>query len=775
MTLTRRQLEQAVPDLSGSVTVDGLEGAVDIYRDSWGIPHVRAGSVHDAFFGQAFAAAQDRLWHIQHDRLLAYGRWAEYAGPDALEQDVQMRRFQIGPSVRLDYEHLDDETRAMLEAYAAGINAFIETGPLPAEFALVGDTPDRWEPWDCLAVFKGRHILMGVFEAKLWRAKLLAELGPERTAELLPGHSGDLLIVPPAAEYDAAGYDPLPHLTDLDQAIGEMRETDSGSNNWALSGSRTASGKPLMAGDPHRGLDTPNVYYQNHIACPEFDAVGLSFPGFPAFPHFGHNASVAWCVTHAVADYQDLYLERFREGPPLQCQYGDGWDDVDVRREVLSVRGGEDVEIDVVVTRHGPVIAGDPESGYGIAFRYTSTDGPNPTAQCLQRMLRAGGVDELDEALRDWVDPSNNFVSIDVHGNIQYLNRGRLPVRSMANAWLPVPGWSDEYEWRGFVPFEELLRSRNPDTGYIVTANNKIAGDGYPHYISLYYGSDDRARRILGKVRDLTGATVEDMADVHRDIVSIPGRAYAALLSEIDPEDPTARRAVRHLPGWDGSMHRDLVAPTVYSAFRRELDRRVIGGLLGPLADEAFDATGRGAPRQVGHLSALLATHAATGDTSMLPDGADWTAVAAEALDAGVAYLRDRLGDDVDSWKWGRIHATVPSHLLSASFPDLAGLLDPPPTPMSGDGNTPHSASFGMGDPFTVTGTSVARYVFDAADWDNSRWIIPLGASGHPGSPHYADQRPVWAVDDVFPMLYTWPAIEAEAGTKQVLKPRSGE
>ena len=284
-------------------------------------------------------------------------------------------------------------------------------------------------------------------------------------------------------------------------------------------------------------------------------------------------------------------------------------------------------------------------------------------------MLRAGAVDELDEALRDWVDPSNNFVSIDVHGNIQYLNRGRLPVRSMANAWLPVPGWSDEYEWRGFVPFEEMLRSRNPDTGYIVTANNKIAGDDYLHYISLYYGSDDRARRILGKVRDLTGATVEDMADVHRDIVSIPGRIYAALLGEIEPEDATARRAVEQLSDWDGSMHRDLVAPTVYSAFRRELDRRVIGGLLGPLADEAFDATGRGAPRQVSHLSTLLAAHAATGDTSMLPDGADWTAVATEALAAGVAYLRDRLGDDVDSWKWGRIHGTAPRHLLSASFP----------------------------------------------------------------------------------------------------------
>jgi penicillin amidase len=345
----------------------------------------------------------------------------------------------------------------------------------------------------------------------------------------------------------------------------------------------------------------------------------------------------------------------------------------------------------------------------------------------------------------------------------------------MANAWLPVPGWSDEYEWRGFVPFEEMLRSRNPDTGYIVTANNKIAGDDYPHYISLYYGSDGRARRILGKVRGLTGATVEDMADVHGDIVSMPGRTYAALLGDIEPEDATTRRAVGMLADWDGSMHRDLVAPTVYSAFRRELDLRVLAPLLGPLSDEAFGATGRGAPRQVGHLSALLASHAAEGDTSMLPDGADWSSVATRALETAVGYLRGRLGDDVDSWQWGRIHGTVPRHLLSDSFPGLAGLLDPPSTPMSGDGDTPHSASYNAGDPFTVTGTSVARYVFDASDWDNSRWVVPLGASGHPGSSHYADQRPVWADDEVVPMLYTWEAIEAAAETRQILKPRHGD
>jgi penicillin amidase len=228
------------------------------------------------------------------------------------------------------------------------------------------------------------------------------------------------------------------------------------------------------------------------------------------------------------------------------------------------------------------------------------------------------------------------------------------------------------------------------------------------------------------------------------------------------------------LAAWDGSMHMDLVAPTIYSAFRRELDRLVLGPPLGPLAADAFGATGRGAPRQVSHLSTLLASMAADGDASMLPDGADWTTVAGQALEAAIAYLRDRLGDDLDSWRWGAVHQTSPRHPLSASFPELAELLDPPSVPMSGDGDTPHSASYNSGDPFTVTGSSMARYVFDAADWDNSRWVVPLGASGHPGSVHYADQTPIWGEDQLVPMLYGWEGIETDAESRQRLEPGKG-
>ena len=769
---SKEDLEAALPDTSKTLRLEGLEALVQVYRDSYGIPHVKALSIHDAFFGQGFVTAQDRLWHMDHDRRLAYGRWAEYAGQAAVDQDLLMRRLQIGPSVEADYRSVNAETRATLDAYAAGVNAFIESAEsLPIEYGMVDGQPEPWAPWDCIAVFKARHVLMGVYEAKLWRARLVNDLGPQRAAEVLPGYQqGHLLVVPPGAEYDGAVADVLAQLAKGAEAIGLLGDADAGSNNWAVSGSRTASGKPLLAGDPHRPLDTPNVYYQNHISCPEFDAVGLSFPGCPGFPHFGHNAYVAWCVTHAAADYQDLYIERFKPGSPPLYEYKGEWRQAEVHHETIEVRGGEPMELDVTVTHHGPVIVGGPASEHAIALRYTATAGPNRGLQCLARMLRATSADELDESMRDWVDPCNNFVFADVHGDIGYLNRGRLPVRSMANAWLPVPGWTGDHEWEGFVPFEELVRSRNPETGYIVTANNRIVGNDYPHYIGLDFAPEFRACRITDRLEEMDEATVDDMAAIHAEGVSIPGRTYARLLAQVEPLDDYFARAIEALSGWDGTMDRDAVVPTIYSAFRLELDRTLLVHLLGPLADEALGATGRGAPMQLTQLRALWVRMADEGDASMLSPGDDWRSLMARALADGVAGLRLRLGDDIGSWKWDRVHFTRPEHTLSASFPEAAPLLDPPPVPMGGDGDTPHAASYHPSDPFTVTSTSVARYVFDTADWDNSAWVVPLGASGHPGSAHYADQAPIWADVQLIPMPYDWDRIAASAESQQELQ-----
>ena len=769
--ITEEQVEASVPDTSKSFLLNGIDNSIEIYRDSFGIPHVKAKSTYDAFFGQGFVTAQDRLWHMDYDRHRAYGRWAEVIGISGLDHDKMMRRFQIADSVRKDYLVLNAETKCMLDAYADGVNAYIKNADsMPVEYILLNKSPAIWNPWDSLAVYKVRHIMMGVFESKLWRDHLVDLIGGDRSSSLLKGYQpGHLIIVPPSAEFNGNPADGSVFLR-RSSRLSICDDPDSGSNSWALSGKRTASGKPLMAGDPHRGLDTPSVYYQNHISCPEFDAIGLSFPGYPGFPHFGHNSHVAWCVTHAGSDYQDIYIEKFQSDNSSYYEYNGEWIKAETKRELIDVRDGKPEHLEVIITQHGPIIDGDPSKGYGLSFKYTSTHGLNRGVECILPMMSSSSTEEIDQAMEKWVDPCNNFVFADINGDIGYLNRGRVPIRPMANAWLPVPGWTDEFEWKGDIPFSELARLSNPDTGYIVTANNRIVQSDYPYYIALSFAPEYRARRILDRVKELKDATIQDMMSIHSEMVSIPAQTYVPLLLEAKIEDSFSIRARKRLMNWSGSMDRETVAPTIFSAFRIHLHKTLLKHLMGEkLADEALSALGRGAPSHRRDLEALFVTMARKGDKSFLPNDDDWQSVLAEAFVQGIRYLRNQLGDEIDAWKWGMVHRTRPRHPLSEYFLEIASLLDPPSVAMHGDGDTPHAAGYAPFKPFEVTGTSVARYIFDLADWNNCLWVVPFGGSGHPGSKHYIDQLPVWSDSKLIPMLYDWKRIKSEATTHQIL------
>jgi penicillin amidase len=796
---------------------------------------VRAGSLHDAFLAQGFVHAQDRLWHMEYDRRRAYGRWAECAGPLALDTDIQMRRFRLEASARADYAAIAPRTREMLDAYAAGVNAFIETThTLPVEYGLVGARPEPWRPWDSFAVYKVRHVLMGVWQTKAWRGRLVRHLGAERAAQLCPGTPlAPMLIVPPGAEYDGPAADGLCELASMEAALAQVAallgepqdgpglgspafeasdeqtcepqdgpglgspafeasdEIDGGSNNWAVSGRRTASGKPLVAGDPHRPLDVPNVYYQNHLACPEFDAIGLSFPGVPGFPHFGHNAAVAWCVTHTAADYQDLYIERFDPADLRKYRFRDEWRQAETMRETIHVRGAAPRQIDVTVTHHGPVVLGDPASGHAIAFRYTATATPDRTFDALLPMLQARSADELEAAMRSWVDPVNNFVFADVHGAIGYRTRGQVPLRPMANAWVPVPGWDGAHEWQGAIPFEEMPAVRDPATGWVATANSRVAGPEYPHYIGLDYSPDFRTRRLVDRLARLERATVDDMVAMHADRVSLPAREFVRAVravrgaaegepSQKNPE--LTHREQRHpeanaldaLLAWNGEMSAGSVAATIYAAFRERLMRELMTPILGPLTSEAFAGTARGGVAHMTRLRARLTEMIRRDDRTLLAPGTDWPAALERALHGAIADLTARLGPDVTTWQWSRIHATRPQHTLSAAFPELASVLDPPSVAVGGDGDTVQAASFIASAGYGVTSTSVARYCFDLADWERSGWVVPLGASGHPGSPHYADQAGAWADVRLLPMRYGWERITRDAESHQELWPASG-
>lgn len=782
-TVTPKDLEAALPDVATRVRLRGLERPAEVYRDRWGIPHVRAQSEHDAFFAQGFVTAQDRLWHMDFDRRRALGEWASLGGKSGLETgavgvagDRLLRRLRVARASKADYEASSPAARSMLDAYSDGVNAFIETTrSLPIEYSILGVRPERWTPWHGIAVYKVRNMLMGTFEAKLWRARVATTLGPERSAGLFKGYQkGHLVTVPPGAEWTGDDLEGFAELEVAARDLDWLGETDAGSNAWVVGGARTASGLPLLAGDSHRGLDTPSVYYQIHLSCPEFSVSGYSLPGVPGAPHFSHTQHCAFGMTHGGADYQDLFIERFREiDGRREYLYKDEWHPAEVTRERIEVRDGEAEEIELTSTRHGPIVAGDPAKGHGLAFSHTGTNSGTPWPNALYEILHAKNADELEDALEEWTEPVNNYMYADVHGNFGYRLRGRIPVRSMANAWRPVPGWTGEHEWQGLIPFAEMPHSRNPAQGYAVTCNQRVTDDSYPHYIGLDFAPEYRARRITERLNAIApgAATVDDMACVHAERTSIPAGVFREAMRNVQAAPGTASDGLAAVQEWDGRMDREAVGSTVYAATRANVMRAIVGNMLGPLAGRMLGAKGRGAPAHLAQLSSRIVTGLSRNDAAMLPEGQTWTTVIESAFTQAISELTSRLGNDVSTWQWGRVHRTRPRHPLSNLYPEVSALLDPPGVTAHGDGDTPLAGSFALADPFFLTGMSVNRYIHDPSDWNKSRWIVPLGSSGHPGSPHYADQAEMWSNVEYVPQLWDWDEIAMTAETYQELLP----
>ena len=768
-------LQAALPDVTTTMRFSEIHKHVDVYRDRWGIPHIKAQSENDLFFAQGFVTAQDRLWHMDADRHRALGRWAEFAGSSGVSQDRLLRAAGMGRTAKLDYEVASPEAKAMIDAYTAGVNAYLDTvQTLPIEYKILDQTPERWENWHCLAVYKIRNTLLGTFEPKLYRMRLAKMLGPEKLADLMKGYpNGHLLTVPPGEVYEGLPLEGLDELSEAAGAANWLDEVDAGSNGWSISGELTKSGLPLVGGDSHRALDTPSVYYQVHLSCPEFTVIGHAVPGMPAALHFCHNEYVAWGMTHGGADTQDLFIERFREGPDgREYLFKDGWRSAEVLNETIEVRDADAVSLEVTITHHGPVIAGNPASGVGVAISDPGLIYGSYWVDAARDAMRAKSVDDLHEAFRNWTDRVNNYAVGDVHGNFGYLHEGKIPIRPESNGWRAVPGWTGEYEWNGYIPHDELPKAINPDTGYAVTCNQRVAGHDYPYYVGLSFTPEYRARRVQAKILALEpgAATVDDMARIHAERISNPARIFTEALTGVAPLDEDSTEALALLWAWDYSMGRNCAQPLIYAKTKTYVIRFLLDHLMGEMAEELFSGAA-GADAHVRQIVVRMNQALADGDNALLPHGYSWSDVLATALQSAVMDLKAQLGDDMSEWAWGKLHRTHPQHPLAVLFPEYAGLLNPPAVPTHGDGDTPLAGSYAFYNEFTATGMSVNRYIHDPSDWTNSRWIVPLGASGHPGSPHYADQAEMWANVEYIPQLWDWGQISAEAESYQQIKP----
>jgi penicillin amidase len=732
---------------------------VRVYRDEWGIPHVRAQSVHDAFFGQGYVHALDRFWQMDASRKQMEGRWAEWTGPAGVEADRLARKLRAAAASVRDYEALGQEARAMVDAYTAGVNACLKAQPPPAEYELLGCEPEPWQGWHCVAAMRQRGYLMGSLWHKLFRASAVGIIPDEDLASLRADDANGLLCIPPGAGYQEwrASLADLREPVRALSLLAASSDVDGGSNNWALAPGRTATGRPLLAGDPHRTFELPGMYAQLQLGCDEFDVIGLTIPGVPGFPHFGHNAHVAWCVTHANADIHDLYVEQFGQHDPSRYLHRGEWLQAAVTTEEIKVRGGATVPVEITETIHGPVIAGDPARGAALTLKSVQFFGTDRSLDCLLPMMQAGSVDTLFLAVRGFGIVDHNLVAADTGGHIGHLVRAVVPRRPAVNGWLPVPGWTGDYEWDGMIPAEQMPRADDPDRGFLVTANNRVVTTipGTGDYFCTDAVPPHRARRIEELVRGLGPATPQDMAAIHRDDLSGPGQVFRSAVARVAPASAGAAAVRDTILSWDSRMAPDSPGAACYSRLRWALAAIVArtSGLTspGPLTNlmTQVPAAGTASAHLWWVLPALLAA-----DDRSLTGGSSWPELLAEALELVAAAGRA----DVP---WQQLHHAALVHPLTASFRDAAASLSPAGAALGGDNDTVWATGCREPSGMAAAYGSIARYVFDVGNWENSSWIVLAGTSGDPASPHYLDQHEPWSRCELIPMRYDWDAIEA--------------
>jgi penicillin amidase len=774
--------------------VAGLQGEVLVIRDGYGIPHVKAGCAADAWFGMGFACAQDRLFQLEYDRRRAAGRWAEVAGPAAVPGDVLARRMNLTQAAQADVQVMSPPVRDMFEAYARGVNQIIGDGSRPAQLpppaspsphdpSLLTAGLAPWEPWHSVAAYKVRHILMGQWQHKLTSAAVLARVGAEVFGDLeIRPPAGSVLAVPPGGRLSRVVAEAADDVARAAPHLGFLTEAEPGSNAWAVSGRRTAHGGAVLCNDSHRALDSPNVYWQCHLTCPEFSVIGAAFPGVPGFPHFGHNGQVAWAITHAAADTQDLYLEWFDENRPGWYRTEDGWAQAGQRTETISVHGAGPVTATMWTTRHGPVVHGDPLTGMAVALKYTATCRPGRGFEPLLPMLTARTAAAFADTQRGWVDPVNNLVVADSTGQIAYQTRGELPVRSSpAHRRLPVPGWDGGCEWTGTVPFEQLPRSIDPSAGFVMTANNTIT-DGDEPYIAHTFSQPFRAERLRQCLASPAQHTTQTLAALQADVVSWAAQAWGRLLAGLGPQpDVHAEQARQLLARWDGALHGACGRALLYGCFQRALAEALYRPLTGDatwdwltsgtvptaevhirrwLANDIWALLGGPLPADRDEASRARDTRREQRVRAVLPAAlaAAWRQAEQAARAAGAATSAD--------WRWDTSHRATAARVI-------AGQQVPDPAGMGGDADTIQAAAYGWrpGPRFDVSGLSVYRQVVDLAAPAAASFVIPGGASGDPASPHFADQLPRWARHERVPMLFDWPDVAAAERSRTELRP----
>ncbi len=730
-------LMSSLPLIEGSVPIHGLELPATVSRDGAGIPRIAARSVHDAYFVLGWVHAQDRMWQMELQRRVTAGRLAEIAGPAGLANDRFMRTLGLHRLAEQGVAALDKPTRDALDAYAAGVNAWLGAHRLrlPPEFHLLGVVPEPWTPADTLAW--GR--LMGLQLAGNWRddilrARLAARLPPARLAELFPGYPADAPVTLAATTANR-----------ILAAIPPVARPRLESNVWVVSGRLTASGKPLLANDPHLAFQAPILWYLATIDAPGLTVSGATVPGEP-FVLAGHNRRIAWGVTSTAADTVDLFVEKLA-ADGASTLGPDGPRPITIRHEVIKVRGGADVALTVRDTADGPVVSDlIPSVPVGadqvVALRSTALEPDDRTAQALHRLQRAGDWRSFVAAIRDVGAPVENFAYADTGGDIGFATAGRVPVRRSGDGSLPAAGWTGQGAWTGWIPFADLPRALNPKSGIIVNANNPVGPPAIRARLAADWPDGYRAQRIADMLAGRTGLRPGDMAAMQMDTLSLADVQMKALLAATRPTTGLAQEAARMVAAWDGHADRDRPEPLIFNAWIRQLWHDL---LAGPLGREDFAAFG---PIRPAVLAGILTRHQHW-CAEAAPDLHGCDELAARSLEVAVAELAARHGNDPHAWTWGsEHHAVFANPVLAPVFGrlPLVSRLIRLSVATGGDDFTVNRGTF-RADDFTQVHGAGLRAVYDLADLADSRLVIATGESGNLLSRHYDDLLADWAAN----------------------------
>ncbi len=742
-------LSRPLPPRHETLAAPGCREAIDVRIDAHGVPHVHADHADDLFFAQGYCHARDRLWQMELNRRAANGELAEIFGAVALEADRMLRRLGFRHDAEREFGTVPDATRGYLTAYAAGANAYIERHRLPIEFTLLRFRPRPWQPVDSLAFARYMGFTLTYnWETELIRSRLIAVLGKERAAALEAGREG--IPAPPEAS-GVNGFAPS-----RAAPSGIPLANGGASNNWVVSGARSTTGRPLLANDPHLRPRIPPFWYMVHLRGGDFDVAGASLPGALGVL-VGHNDRVAWGITSAIVDCQDLFVERADPGQPRRFAHGDDWYDAEVRREEIRVKGSaEPVIEDVVVTRHGPLLNGlldipaEPPLSLCCVTRGTAS-----AVEAILSMNRASDAAAFRAALSTWSFPSLNFVFADTAGHIGYQLAGTVPIRAKGDGAAPVPGAEGTHDWTGHVPFDALPAAQDPPDGQWSTANSRPDAP-CSYFLAKDWLDDGRQRRIQELLRAKDKHSLADFETLQNDVVSLTAqRVWETLRKGTTPR-------ARELAEWDGRLHAESCQASIYHVFRRELLRQAHRDLPEPLVDYVL---GKGISETLSFASVFHGRASeflvATLDNLLAADRED---VIDDALRNALAWLRERLGPDPAQWHWGRLHQVEYGHVIGRAMPllDRALGLSRGPFPVGGDTDTVAQAGVDPWHPYNAATFTVSyRQIFDVGDWDAGRFILPTGQSGHPGSEHYDDMTGQWLRGEYRPLLFGREAIEA--------------